>query len=91
MSHVGQEMLTLSGTPDFTPFGEFMISPIHYIYITEFVSRMTMFKDLRLDLRSWLPDIDQLRGWTELIKSPRADRPKGFGSALSFPEAIMTL
>ena len=46
-----------------------------------------LFKDLRLDLRSWLPDIDQLRGWTELIKSPRADRPKGFGSALSFPEA----
>ena len=46
-----------------------------------------LFKDLRLDLRSWLPDIDQLRGWTELIKSPRADRPEGFGSALSFPEA----
>ena len=43
-------------------------------------------KDLRLDLRSWLPDTDQLRGWTELIKSPRADRPKGFG-ALSYPEA----
>ena len=31
--HVGQEMLTLSGTPDFNPFGEFMISPIHYIYM----------------------------------------------------------
>ena len=48
--HLGQDMLTLSGTPDFTPFiyiiyfvlhihtrytfiGEFMISPIHYIYI----------------------------------------------------------
>ena len=33
--HVGQ-VFTLSGTPDFTPFGEFMISPIHYIhaYIT---------------------------------------------------------
>ena len=33
--HVGQEMLTLSGIPDFTPFGEFMISPIRYtcIYI----------------------------------------------------------
>ena len=29
--HVGQEMLTLSGTPDFTPFGQFMISPIRYI------------------------------------------------------------
>ena len=32
-------MLTLSGTPDLTPFGEFTISPIHYIYtlyITEF-------------------------------------------------------
>ena len=28
-----QEMLTLSGTLDFTPFGEFMILPIHYIYI----------------------------------------------------------
>ena len=28
--HVGQETLTLSGTPDFTNFGEFMISPIHY-------------------------------------------------------------
>ena len=26
-------MLTLSGTHDFTPFGEFMISPIHYLYI----------------------------------------------------------
>ena len=24
-----QEMLTLSGTHDFTPFGEFKISPIH--------------------------------------------------------------
>ena len=32
--HVGQEMLTLSGTPDFTPVGEFMISPIRYTYIT---------------------------------------------------------
>ena len=35
---MGQEMLTLSGTPDLTRFWEFMISPIHYIYITEFVS-----------------------------------------------------
>ena len=31
--HVGQEMHTPSGTPDFIPFGEFTISPIHYIYI----------------------------------------------------------
>ena len=31
--HVGQEILTLSGTPDITPFGEFMILPIRYIYI----------------------------------------------------------
>ena len=39
--HVGQEMLTLSGTPDFTTFGELMISSIRYmyiIYITECVS-----------------------------------------------------
>ena len=28
-----QEIFTLSGTPVFTPFGELMISPIHYIYI----------------------------------------------------------
>ena len=42
MPHVGQEMLTLSGTPDFTPFGEFMISPIHYINITEFVNLRTI-------------------------------------------------
>ena len=42
---MGQEMLTLSGTHDFTPFWEFMISPIHYIYITEFVSFRTMFAD----------------------------------------------
>ena len=28
-----QEMFTLSGTPDFTPFGEFKISPIHDIYV----------------------------------------------------------
>ena len=42
---VGQEILTLSGAPDFTPFGEFMISPIHYIYITEFVSFRTILTD----------------------------------------------
>ena len=29
--HVGEETLTLSGTLDFTHFGEFMISPIHFI------------------------------------------------------------
>ena len=40
-----QEILTLFGTPDFTPFGEFMISPIHYIHINEFVSLMTMYTD----------------------------------------------
>ena len=32
-----QEILTLSGLSDITPFGEFMISPMHYIYITELV------------------------------------------------------
>ena len=32
--HVGQDMLTLIRTPDFTPFGEFIISSIHCIYIT---------------------------------------------------------
>ena len=31
----GAGMLTLSRTPDFTPFGEFMISPIQSIYIAE--------------------------------------------------------
>ena len=30
--HVGQEMLTLSGTPYFAPFGVFMILPIHYMH-----------------------------------------------------------
>ena len=30
---MGQEMLIISGTPDFTPFGKYTISPIHYIYI----------------------------------------------------------
>ena len=34
-----------SRTPDFAPFGEFMISPIHYIYITEFVSFRTTYTD----------------------------------------------
>ena len=35
------------GTPNFTPFGEFMISPIHYIhvYITEFVIEWTTSMD----------------------------------------------
>ena len=33
-------MLNISGTPDFTSFGEFMISLIHYAYITEFVSQV---------------------------------------------------
>ena len=30
---------------------------------------------MAIDLRSWLPDIDQLRVRTELIKSPRTDMP----------------
>ena len=44
-----QKILTLSGTPDFTPFGEFMISPIHYtcIYIIYYwiCQFRTMFTD----------------------------------------------
>ena len=45
----GQEMLTLSETPNFTPFGKFMGSPMHYIYlyITECVSVRTMFTDYK--------------------------------------------
>ena len=45
--YVGQKMLTVSGTPNFTHFGELLISPIHYIYtcITEFVNARTMFVD----------------------------------------------
>ena len=35
----------LSGTPDFTYFGEFMTSPIHYIYFTECVNLETTFMD----------------------------------------------
>ena len=42
------EMLTLSGTSDFTPFREFMISAIHYIYITKFVSLGTMIALIHL-------------------------------------------
>ena len=38
-------MLTLSEIHYFTPFGEFMISPIHVIYITEFVSLLTLITD----------------------------------------------
>ena len=34
MPHVGQEMLTLPGTPEFTPFGEFMIHPF-IIYVLQ--------------------------------------------------------
>ena len=30
VSLCGAGMFTLSGTPDFTPFWKFMISPIHY-------------------------------------------------------------
>ena len=30
-------MLTLSGTPDLISVGELMISPINYIYITQYV------------------------------------------------------
>ena len=49
MPHTSQEMHTLSGTPDCTPFQEIMISPIHYwqlfIYITELVSLYTVYLD----------------------------------------------
>ena len=35
----------------------------------------SQFKDLRFNLRSWLSDIDQLRGWTEQIQiHPEADQ-----------------
>ena len=46
--HVGQELLTLSGTHDFTPFGEFMILLIRYAYtlcMYAFVSLRTMLID----------------------------------------------
>ena len=42
------KMITLSRTPDFTPFGEFNILAINDIYITEFVSFRIMFTN------SWL-------------------------------------
>ena len=46
----GQEFLTLSGTHDFTPFGELMILLIRYAYtctlcMYEFVSVRTMLID----------------------------------------------
>ena len=36
----GQELLTLSGKPDFTPFGEFMILLIRYTYTFSLVGRL---------------------------------------------------
>ena len=40
------EVATHSGTPDFTPFGAFIISPIYYNYMHyRYVSRGTMFTD----------------------------------------------
>ena len=46
-----QDMLTLSGTPDFTPFGEFMISPIHYILLNlSVVGPMTVVNGLMTGL-----------------------------------------
>ena len=46
--NVGQKMLTLPGTHDFTRFGEFMIHPFvkYTLDITELVSFRTMFMDL---------------------------------------------
>ena len=43
--YVRQDTHTLSGTPDLTYFGEFMTSPIHYIYFTECVNLETTFMD----------------------------------------------
>ena len=48
--HVGQEMLTLSGTPAFTPFREFTISPIHY----NIHYRMCQSKDYVYGLMTYL-------------------------------------
>ena len=42
--HVGYEMLTLSGTPDFTPFESSWLHPF-IIYITELVSLWTLSMD----------------------------------------------
>ena len=48
---VWQEMLTLSGTPEFTPFLLFMILPIHYINILQNLSVYG------LCLRIFLPEL----------------------------------
>ena len=56
MPHVGQEMLTLSETPDFTPFGKFMISPIRFIihYILLNLSVLVLY----LRINDWFVYLD---------------------------------
>ena len=50
---MGQKMLTLSGTPDFTPFGEFMISPIRYNYIHYILLNLSVL-GLCLRINDWI-------------------------------------
>ena len=57
VSRVGQEILTLSGTTDFIPFGDFMISP----FISSYLCLGIVFKGLRLVMWSLLHDTYQLR------------------------------
>ena len=45
MNREGGGVLTRSGTHDFAPFGAFMILPVGYIYISEFVSLRTISTD----------------------------------------------
>ena len=59
---VGQEMLTLSGTLDFTPFGEFMISPIHGIYTLPNLSVLGLCLWL-INVYDWLMTLLCVSGW----------------------------
>ena len=61
---MGQEMVTLSGTPNFTPFGEFMISS-HSLYIHYILLNLSV-----LGLCLWINDFG-LFAWINLTALSR--------------------
>ena len=54
------------GVGDFAPFGKLMISPIHYIYIAEFVSWHDIFylviQEDTMDLKDFLEEASLMKG-----------------------------
>ena len=60
----------------------------NFIIIHIILANQSLLKDLRLDLRSWLPDIDQLRDGQNLSKAHGPIGPRALDQLCPSPRLI---